>query len=144
MFLCNPCHGVRFGTSIDDVHLARSQGPCESCRRPSICADCHCPPPEGERGDAKAKALQGAALIAEKVIAPITDIAKHVLREEFPDLYPHEIDRAMARVRTIIITGVDPRNDPNAMIDTSQVDFTAIQRMVEDGEASSVDDNPAG
>lgn len=140
MFICDNDHRVRYGTSIRDVHLSLSFGACEVCHTPHECADCHCTTPTGERGEAKTKALQGAALIYEKVIAPITDIAARVLREEFPDLYPHEIERAMARVKTIIITGADPKHDSNKMIDTSQVDFAAMQRMIENGEASDVDE----
>ena len=138
MFVCNPCHSVRFGTAIDDVHLSRSRGPCELCRNPGLCADCHCKPPSGERGEAKTKALQGAAMVVDQVINPMVSLTKYVMLDEFPDLYPHEVDRALHRVKSMIVTGIDPKNNPLAetlLPAPGDIDFDRIRALIETGEA---------
>lgn len=43
MFLCPKC-APKYGCRNPDVHFGWSHGPCEGCRRTTLCVDCHCPP----------------------------------------------------------------------------------------------------
>lgn len=129
MFVCDPCHQEQFGTSIEDRHMFRSLGACENCHHTRPCADCHC-------GVTKTSAAKSAAIVLDKVVAPVLRIVDRVLASE--GMMPEQRERVVSRVRHVIMYGSeqDPDTNETRVMMPEDVDMRALLEAVQGGARS--------